>query len=235
MLVNGKKNKLVLLKDEKTINHRNEKTYIENCKKLYEKIKEAEQNNNFEEIFFDKKFITNKTHTDNHSFCGMKKKDFDVITEKRICRCMFHYDEDEDQCLVCPLKYKYKNISTKYEIEDAERPTKSVIKTCGGIDLIIKEKNNNIKTYAVEVKPKYNTESIVRMIAEIYTYTIEFPSYIKSIAFFEGSQQEKDYLKYKNNEYFKKIINKVTVFKFIEKRNNNGVINFDIVKLDTNE
>lgn len=235
MLVTGKKKMQVLLKDEKTINQKNDKTYIENCKKLYENITKAENNNSFEQIFLDKKFITEKLHIKNHSTCGMKKTDSDVITEKRICRCMFHYGKDKEKCLVCPLKYKYKNISNKYEIKDAEQPTKRVIKTCGGIDLIFEDKEGNKKTYAVEVKPSYNTESIVRMITEIYTYTIEFPEYIKAIAFFEGSPQEREYLKYQNNEYFKNIINKVTVFKFVETENNNGVINFDIVKLEPNE
>ena len=53
----------------------------------------------------------------------------------------------------------------------------------------------------------------------------------KSIAFFEGSRQDEDYKKYYSNPEFKKMIDRVHIFKFVEKNNNNGVINFDIVKI----
>lgn len=141
---------------------------------------------------------------------------------------MRYYDNKSDKCIVCPLALKYNNVSTNYSIVEAESPTEYVIKTCGGIDLIITDSKN--KTYLTEVKPKNSKETIVRMIAEIYTYTIGFEGE-KEIAFFEGSQQEKDYKKYYNNKYFRKIIDKVTVFKFVEKEGANGIVNFEIVKL----
>ena len=84
-------------------------------------------------------------------------------------------------------------------------------------------------------KPPKSEETIVRMIAEIYTYTIDFKDYKRAIGFFEGSTQEKDYNKYYDNEYFKNIIDKVTVFKFTQKENKEGIIDFDIVMLGNNE
>ena len=194
MLVDGKNNTKVLVKDEKTINQRGKETYIKNCEKVYEYIIDAEKNNNYEEFFLDKSFITEKEHIPNREMCGMKEKDSSKLTEKRICRCMFYYNEKDkknsDQCFKCKLNNKYKNISKDYIITDAEKPTKKVINSCGGIDLILKDKKG--KEYAVEVKPPKSQETLVRMVAEIYTYTIEYPQYIKSIAFFAGSQQEKD-------------------------------------------
>ena len=155
MLVKGKKNTDVLIKDEKTINQRTEQTYLDNCKRLNKLIEEAEINNSWDEIFLDKTFKKENLHIPVHEKCGMTKNDSDTVYEKRICRCMF-----------------YKNISKRYLITDAEKPTQKVIKSCGGIDLVIVDKLDNNKEYAVEVKPDYSKETIVRMVAEIFTYTI---------------------------------------------------------------
>ena len=231
MLVKGKKNTDVLIKDEKTINQRTEQTYLDNCKRLNKLIEEAEINNSWDEIFLDKTFKKENLHIPVHEKCGMTKNDSDTVYEKRICRCMFYYDDTNNNCIECPLKKKYKNISKRYLLTDAEKPTQKVIKSCGGIDLVIVDKLDNNKEYAVEVKPDYSKETIVRMVAEIFTYTIEFPNMEKSIAFFEGSRQDEDYKKYYSNPEFKKMIDRVHIFKFVEKNNNNGVINFDIVKI----
>ena len=51
MLVKGKKNTDVLIKDEKTINQRTEQSYLDNCKRLNKLIEEAEINNSWDEIF----------------------------------------------------------------------------------------------------------------------------------------------------------------------------------------
>ena len=234
MLVAGKDKNLVLLKDEKTINQRGAKKYIENCKSLYDNILKAEANNSFNEIFLDESLITNKKHKPSHEKCSMKTTDSKKVTEKRICRCMFYYNKDKDKCLRCPLGKKYNNISKDYEVVEAEKPMERVIKTCGGIDIVIKDKKNNT-LYAVEVKPPKSDETIVRMVAEIYTYTTDFKGYKKAIGFFEGSTQEKDYNKYYDNEYFKNIVDKVTVFKFVEKKNKDGIVDFEIVRLGNNE
>ncbi len=227
MLVIGKKNKQVLLKDEITINQRNDNQYRENIIKLGNFIKKGEQNG-FDDVFLDKSFITNKKHVDSHEMCGMNsEKDSSKLTEKRICRCMYYFNSNKRndiQCNSCRLKKKYKNISNEYIITNAEVPTKRVINSCGGIDLIINDE------YAVEVKPKNSTETLVRMITEIYTYTIDSEkNYKRAIAFFKGSKQETDYYKYK--EELNEILNNVSVFMFDEKEEVNGVVNFDIVKL----
>lgn len=234
MLVTGKDNNLVLLKDEKTINQRSTKKYIENCRILYDNILKAEANNTFNEIFLDESLMTIKKHKPSHDKCSMKTTDSKKITEKRICRCMFYYNKDKDKCFKCPLVKKYNNISKNYEVVEAEKPMEHVIKTCGGIDIVIKDKKDNT-LYAVEVKPPKSDETIVRMVAEIYTYTTDFKDYKKAIGFFEGSTQEKDYNRYYDNEYFKNIVDKVTVFKFVEKENKNGIVDFEIVRLGDNE
>lgn len=219
-------------KDMETINHRNKEDYLKNIIKLENKILEATEKG-VESVFINKTLVTDKEHTGQHCKCGMKKNDSPKITEKRICRCMYYYNKDQIQCSNCPLKNKYKNISSDYDIIEAEIPTTKVIKKCGGIDLVIAKKDNlNIK-YAVEVKPKYSKETIVRMIAEIYTYTAEpeFKKYKKAIAFFEDSLQEKDYENFKNDQNFKNIIKDINIFKFCEKENKNGIIGFEIVKI----
>ena len=227
MSVRGNKNKKVLFKDEITINHRNDKQYKENIKKLEKNIEQGKICG-FDKIFLDESYISDKKHIDSHEACGMNvEKDSDRLTEKRICRCMYYFNSNkrnDKQCKNCPLEWKYKNISNEYIITNAELPTKRVIKYCGGIALIINDK------YAVEVKPKKSTETIVRMIAEIYTYTIDIEKkYKKAIAFFEGSRQEKDYYKYKTE--LKNVLSEISVFMFEEKEKINGVVNFNIVKL----
>ncbi len=220
-------------KDMETINHRNKDDYLENFKKLEKKINDA-KNPRAENVFVNKKLLTDKKHVGSHIECSMNEKDSPRITEKRICRCMYYYNKKEEQCNKCPLKYKYNNISKEYDIIEAEIPTIKVIKKCGGIDLVISKKDDFNVKYAVEVKPKYSKETLVRMIAEIYTYTAEteFKKYKKAIAFFEGSKQDEDYEKYKDEAYFKNVIKEITIFKFVEKEINKEVINFDIVKLN---
>ena len=83
----------------------------------------------------------------------------------------------------------------------------------GRIDWLLDDNGNML---ASEVKPPNSSETIVRMIAEILTYTIDTP-YTPAICFFkttnEGhfSKQCKDYLKFKNNEDFLKIKKKTNL------------------------
>ena len=240
MLFDGKekgKKIEVLFKDWEKINQKNDFQYKESFKKLKKQLELAEIEG-YDKVFLDEKFITHKNHQPEHKECGMikEKKKTSTVTEKRICRCMKYFGQ-HNFCKECPLKYKYHNISKTYKIIDAEVPTIKDIKSCGGIDLVFENiKNPNIK-YAVEVKPPKSKETLVRMIAEIYTYTTEeeFKNYKKAIAFFDKSEQELFYEKFKNEDFFKDVIKDITIFKFVYKDNLNGVIDFDIVNLTDNE
>ncbi len=69
--------------------------------------------------------------------------------------------------------------------------------------------------FAVEVKPEQSKESLARMFAEIITYNEFFDNewnYIPSICFFKGSIQCKDFLRFKNNDDVKTILEEVEVF-----------------------
>ncbi len=80
------------------------------------------------------------------------------------------------------------------------------------------------ETYAVEVKPADSDEIIIRMVAEILTYTLPadgYPALGKpAICFFkknsEGKQSARwrEYLSWKDNEDFNTILNCVHVFYF---------------------
>ena len=58
--------------------------------------------------------------------------------------------------------------------------------------------SNGKTRYATELKSyKGNEEKLLRMIAEIMTYTIGYPTgkYVKAIAFFEGTKQAAEFEK----------------------------------------
>ena len=232
MLLKGKgKNVNVLFKDWEKINHYNDVQYEQNFKELETKLEEARQKG-YENVFLDEKFITDKIKKANHQECEMKQNPTSTVTEKRICRCMKYYGTNSF-CNSCPLNDKYHNVSTEYVIFDAEMPTHKVIKSCGGIDLVITKKNNSRAKFAVEVKPPKSKETLVRMIAEIYTYTAEpeFKKYKKAIGFFKDSKQHKDYEKYKNTTYFKNVTRNIAIFMFETLPKKNGVIDFVIERI----
>jgi len=234
MLINNKGNTKVLYKDNDTINQKSR--YLENSKKLAELIKKGQDENNFTKYFLDEAKISTQDHKPNHSECDMRENNSSRITEKRICRCMYYFGKSIDKCNKCPLSQKYNNVSNKFKIIDYEAPMKYVIENCGGIDIIIEDIQSGEK-YAVEIKPKNSTETLVRMIAEIYTYTADGTNdYKKAIAFFEGSQQERDYFNedYIQNKDFNYILEQVTVFRISEKEINNDIINYDIEILNRN-
>ncbi len=148
-------------------------------------------------------------HDDQHLACAMTETTSqERVTEKRICRCWSYFNKaDRNQdCSTCNFKFKKKNLG-KYEIIDYEVPTEFAMEQLGGIDWLLKKDNRLIAT---EVKPPNSSETIVRMIAEILTYTVG-TSYSPAICFFKTttdgtpSKQLIDYLKYKDNEDFLQI------------------------------
>lgn len=235
MLWNGKKNEKVLYKDNEFINQRSR--YLDNCKELANIIRKARKENNYSKYFLDESKISKRKYNPNHEKCDMNAQKTSRLTEKRICRCMNYFNQNNDKCANCPIKKKYKNISNRFFIEDYEVPMEFITEKCGGIDLLIKDRKNN-KVYAVEVKPKDSSETLVRMIAEIFTYTTDCSqNYKRAIAFFKGSRQEKDYFKeeYIQNDDFNYLLNQVTVFRITEKENkDSNIIEYDIELLDRN-
>ena len=231
MLWQGKSGKTELYKDKFDINQRTK--YLENSKELANIIKKANDENDFAKYFLDESKISDKEYKPKHNECDMKESDSSRTTEKRICRCMYYYGKSIDKCNKCSLGKKYNNISNKFKVVDYEVPMKYVTKKCGGIDILLEDVTNGEK-YAVEVKPKNSTETLVRMIAEINTYMAdEVYNYKKAIAFFCGSKQEKDYFNedYNKNEDFKYILSQVSIFRINETVKDNVIdYEFEILK-----
>jgi len=147
-----------------------------------------------------------------HNRCdGLKNEKY---TEKRLCKCMYYYNQTyKKRCDKCDITYRYKIIGD-YEIVDYEVPAFYYGDGIGEIDLII---NSSDSLYATEVKPyQGNDETLLRMIAEIMTYTLGYPDskYKKAIAFFEKTPQEKEYLE--RTTMLEELLNAadITVFRF---------------------
>ena len=130
-----------------------------------------------------------------HDYCGGLATD--TYREKRLCKCMYYRNRElqkPEECGKCafPLRYRY-DIIGAYKIADYEVPAYYYGKGIGRIDLVI---SDGEMRYATEVKPeKGNSETLLRMIAEIMTYTVGYPAgkYKRAIAFFEGTKQEKEF------------------------------------------
>lgn len=133
-----------------------------------------------------------------HSRCsGLNSQRY---TEKRLCKCLYYLNSTHSKCCdKCNFQKRYEIVGD-YQITDYEVPAFYYGDGVGEIDLIISKDNI---CYATEVKPyKGNNETLLRMIAEIMTYTEGCPAgtYKKAIAFFkenrddgEKTAQQKEY------------------------------------------
>lgn len=157
-----------------------------------------------------------------HKRCdGFEKESMqNRYTEKRMCKCFYYRNSKyykSQKCANCILLEKYR-LTGKYKINDYEVPAFYYGEHIGKIDLVISD--GTVK-YATEVKPdKGNKESLLRMISEILTYTLGYPQkkYQKAIAFFENTEQEKEYKELNDESVIKALIAKadITVFEFIK-------------------
>lgn len=192
---------MVYYKDSYGINHRS--AILEKLKELSSIVEEK----NYDEVLLPhprKRYL----HQDDHTRCTMSGADNqEQITEKRICRCWNYFNKGlNDQCNSCKFSFKRQNAGT-ISIIDYEVPTVFSMEQLGGIDWLLKKDDEVI---AAEVKPPNSSETIVRMIAEILTYTIG-TSYTPAICFFmtdmygNPSKQYVDYIKVKDSDSFKKI------------------------------
>lgn len=161
--------------------------------------------------------------------CGFHdEKDPNCTDEQRICKCLY-YKASNHQRLCSSCSYNnFPLVEGAYKIVDYEVPSKYRAKNIKvkNIDLVI---SDGINLYATEAKPprENSPETILRMISEIITYTVDDPQYKKSIIFFENSPQDREYMSL--NKTVKELIRvgEITVFKII--KNDKG--NFEICKL----
>lgn len=143
------------------------------------------------------------------------------FTEKRLCRCLYYKNNTyPTSCETCDYKDRF-DVIGDYQIIDYEVPAFYYGDGIGEIDLMISDGEN---AFATEVKPyKNNNETLLRMIAEIMTYTSGYPdgTYKKAIAYFEKNYtdgsftaQQKEFEKKKPE--ISELIEKadITVFRF---------------------
>lgn len=171
----------------------------------------------------------------NHRKCNgfHDEKDPDCTDEQRICKCLYYKASNHSKvCSDCSY-CNYPQVEGRYKILDYEVPSKYRAKgiKVKNIDLVISDTLDANKDilYATEAKPprEDSPESVLRMISEIITYTIEDSRYKKAIIFFENSPQDTEYktLHPKVKELI--LLADITVFRIF--KNNRG--NFEICKL----
>lgn len=214
-----------MFKDRDNINHRNEKEYGDNIRLLADAIRaDAKSPGALREFLLSGGVKLAATHRPSHAACDHKSSDNIRVTEKRLCRCMYYYNltPQPGPCESCDFPCKRKNVGS-FEICDYEAPLPEAWKGVGGIDLLLREASQPDIFYGVEVKPPSSSETLVRMVTEILTYaqlddgraaispeqTVRF---LPGICFFEGSAQEKDYEKYKDDPDFRSILTRISVF-----------------------
>lgn len=153
-----------------------------------------------------------------HARCGGLASE--AFTEKRLCKCLYYRNSEHPKaCDKCDFQDRY-DIVGGYRITDHEVPAFYYEKGIGKIDLIISDGG---KDYAAEVKPyKGNDETLLRMIAEIMTYTLGYPEgkYERAMAFFEDTPQEKEYQTLMPE--IKTLLQKARVTVFCFKKEGNG-------------
>lgn len=217
--------------------------FKDNIKKsLYEAqikdLKNAINNNNLEKFLFsdtDKQAIKHspdRTKCEGFNDNATRGKG----AEKRICKCLFYKNMEgiNRKCETCILKNLYQLKDGKYKIINYEIPAYYSGNGIGEIDLVLSDGNEQ---YATEVKPPVkvdtgnNEETLLRMIAEITTYTLGFKdgTYNKAIGFFENTAQYEEYNEQNDNIIELLDLLNISVFLFKETKINNT--EFEIIKL----
>lgn len=221
-----------MFKDHRDINHRNKADYTKSLKALADALeKRKEDEDAFAQFLLEGQKFDPCDHSGaDHSVCTHLNNNTSTVTEKRICRCMRFYGEAEcSMAAECLFPVKRRNDTSKlFKIVDYEQPTPYKAAKLGGIDLVWEWKG---KKYAVEVKPPNSDETLIRMVAEILTYTWHDPRYQPAICFFkykcklskdaktyevtqELSEQAKEFRRYRDNDDFKTMMKHVHLFWF---------------------
>ncbi len=147
--------------------------------------------------------------------------------EKRVCKCLYYYSKDPRNCerhpecdyLVRGRRCRVHEDSA-YSVVDYEIPPydKDKVPGVGNVDLILEDRDGIF--YATEVKPpEGNPESLLRMIAEIVTYTLCDFQYKgketrRAIAFFADSDQAREYDRDKNDKNLKALLEEMDISVF---------------------
>lgn len=130
-----------------------------------------------------------------HNHCGGLKGS--SYTEKRLCKCLYYFNGEyrrQAECEKCDFRERY-CLTGQYRITDYEVPAYYYAPGVGEIDLVLTDSESGI-SYAAEAKPDQgNDETLLRMVAEILTYTLGYPAekYQKAIIFFGGTPQQEEY------------------------------------------
>ena len=235
-----------LYKDKAGINYRNKAAQIDNLNELVKIVEETSSNSEERKValWLDSLEPNSQKHNPVHKKCGYKiGVDSEEPNEKRICRCMYYFNngnaEQETVCETCNIGWKSRKNISDYKILDHEVPMPTVSKGVGGIDLVLQDLNNPGDIYATEVKPEDSDESIPRMIAEILTYC-EMTGYqivndgetipVKpAICFFKGSKQYQDFFNMDDMPAIHKLLKEIKVF-YIECNGDSFTIHDNITK-----
>lgn len=130
-----------------------------------------------------------------HNRCGGLRGN--SFTEKRLCKCLYYRNGEYHrpaECEKCDFQDRF-DLVGRYRIVDYEVPAHYYALGVGGIDLIFTDSDGG-GPYAAEAKPyRGNAETLLRMAAEILTYTFGYPTekHQKAIIFFEGTAQDAEY------------------------------------------
>ncbi len=194
------------------INRRNRADYGTNLRAFAQAIRAGKEE--LERFLLEGAALEPYEHIPDHTRCTYGKNPTLAVTEKRLCRCMYFYGKTAE-CERCPFPEKRKNGTPEIHIVDYERPTPYKAASLGGIDLVWERHG---ETYAVEVKPPNSTETLIRMVAEILTYTWGSPGCRPAICFFrydsagKASKQWQEYLNWKDDPDFQVMMGTVRLF-----------------------
>lgn len=179
---------MVMFKDQ-IPSSRNSATYPELTARLAAALSAGEQT--LKKLLFDTEELTPYYGTysrGQHKGCGGCPTN--TFTEPRLCRCLYYrHSAYPSPCEQCAFEQRF-DLVGDCRITDYQVPAYYCGKGIGAIDLIICKEGIE---YATEVKPyKNNNETLLRMIAEILTYTAgdQAVTYQKAIAFFEKNRED---------------------------------------------
>jgi hypothetical protein len=146
------------------------------------------------------KIVPREEFSYKHNTCDFSDDKSTRRTEKRLCRCLVNFEKagiqkNCDTCSMNKIHHLAKRVRGEKGLEcqflDFEVPVSPCIDDkIGEIDLILAFDG---EIYATEFKPYWNTESVLRMMAEIVTYSafaseskrFPFPKFKKAILFMD--------------------------------------------------
>lgn len=150
------------------------------------------------------KIIPRQSFVYDHDDCDFSDGKSTRRTEKRLCRCLVNFEKQgaRKNCGACCMNITHrlaKRVCGEKGAACAFLDFEVPVSPCsddqiGEIDLIL---SFDGEIYATEFKPSWNTESVLRMIAEIVTYgafasaseNFPFPAFKKAIMFMDADEK----------------------------------------------